>query len=75
MLWMWIFLIFITLAIVIASIFMAPENNSFSGALVGSNDLDLFKVSKERGSKKFLKVLMWSLGFMLIIAVIIIRTA
>jgi len=41
--------------LIIVSFIMSPESNGFSGALVGSSDLDLFKVSKERGAKKVLK--------------------
>lgn len=52
---------------------MSPDSNGFSGALVGSNDLDLFKVSKERGFKKFLKYAMVVLGFILLIIVVLIR--
>ncbi|WP_425348790.1 preprotein translocase subunit SecG [Metamycoplasma canadense] len=52
---------------------MAPDSNSFSGALVGSNDLDLFKISKERGIKKVLKWSMISLGILLFIFAIVLR--
>lgn len=45
-------LIIISFCILFLSLLLAPDSNSFSGALVGSNDLDLFKVSKERGIKK-----------------------
>jgi|GEM_PF-2000064 hypothetical protein len=50
-----VILVIISFAIIGISFIMAPDSNSFSGALVGSNDLDLFKVSKERGIKKVLK--------------------
>lgn len=50
-----IILILISFALIFVSFLLAPDSNSFSGALVGSNDLDLFKVSKERGVKKVLK--------------------
>ena len=50
-----IILILISFALIFVSFLLAPDSNSFSGALVGSNDLDLFKVSKERGIKKVLK--------------------
>ncbi|MBN4089497.1 preprotein translocase subunit SecG [Mycoplasma enhydrae] len=65
--------IFISLAIVGISFMMAPDSNSFSGALVGSNDLDLFKVSKERGIKKVLKWSMISLGVLLFVFAIVLR--
>ncbi|TRM75991.1 preprotein translocase subunit SecG [Sulfolobus sp. A20-N-F6] len=48
-------IILISLCIMILSLLMSPHSNSFSGALVGSSDLDLFKVSKERGFRKFTK--------------------
>jgi preprotein translocase subunit SecG len=53
---------------------MAPDSNSFSGALVGSSDLSLFKTKKERGTKVLLKRLMFLLGFSLMISSVIIRT-
>ncbi|AXE60678.1 preprotein translocase subunit SecG [[Mycoplasma] phocae] len=59
------FLMIISFSIVGISFMMAPDSNSFSGALVGSNDLDLFKVSKERGIKKVLKWSMITLGILL----------
>jgi len=52
---------------------MAPSSNSFSGALVGSSDLDLFKVSKERGSKKILKYVMFIGGLTIMITTLVIR--
>ncbi|AZZ65509.1 preprotein translocase subunit SecG [Metamycoplasma phocicerebrale] len=66
-------LIIVSFFIVGISFMMAPDSNSFSGALVGSNDLDLFKVSKERGIKKVLKWSMISLGVLLFIFAIVIR--
>lgn len=72
MIWM-VILFTISLLIVGLSLFMSPDSNSFSGAIVGSSDLDLFKVSKERGSKKFTKWLMFSLGLSLLLIAIIIR--
>ncbi len=63
----------IALIIVIVSMIMAPDSNSFSGALVGSSDLDLFKVSKERGSKKIIKWTMFTLGLVLMAVSLIIR--
>ena len=50
-----IILILISFALIFVSFLLAPDSNSFIGALVGINDLDLFKVSKERGIKKVLK--------------------
>ncbi|TPE57436.1 preprotein translocase subunit SecG [[Mycoplasma] falconis] len=66
-------LMIISLAIIGISFMMAPDSNSFSGALVGSNDLDLFKVSKERGIKKVLKWSMITLGALLFIFAIVLR--
>lgn len=68
-----IILILISFALIFVSFLLAPDSNSFSGALVGSNDLDLFKVSKERGIKKVLKWSMYSLGALLFILAIILR--
>ena len=42
-------LMIVSFLIIFISLLLAPDSNSFSGALVGSGDLDLFKVSKERG--------------------------
>ena len=60
--------------ILIISFIMAPDSNSFSGALVGSSDLDLFKESKERGSKKVLKWLMFFFSIMLMILSLVVRS-
>ena len=68
-----IILILISFALIFVSFLLAPDSNSFSGALVGSNDLDLFKVSKERGIKKVLKWSMYSLGVLLFILAIVLR--
>ncbi|WP_373440858.1 preprotein translocase subunit SecG [Metamycoplasma equirhinis] len=66
-------LIIIAFLIVGISFMMAPDSNSFSGALVGSNDLDLFKISKERGIKKVLKWSMIILGILLFILSLTLR--
>ena len=50
----WILFVFAILTIV-TSLVMSPDADSFSGALVGSADLELFKEKKERGSKKIIK--------------------
>lgn len=68
-----VILILISFALIFVSFLLAPDSNSFSGALVGSNDLDLFKVSKERGVKKILKWSMYSLGTLLFILAIVLR--
>ena len=68
-----VILILISFALIFVSFLLAPDSNSFSGALVGSNDLDLFKVSKERGIKKVLKWSMYSLGTLLFILAIVLR--
>ncbi|MGX9358460.1 preprotein translocase subunit SecG [Mycoplasma sp. 128] len=70
----WLVLIaIVAIIIIIISFLMSPDSNGFSGALVGSGDLDLFKVSKERGFKKFLKYSMMIFGFLLIIIAIVLR--
>ncbi|WP_044329479.1 preprotein translocase subunit SecG [Metamycoplasma hominis] len=68
-----VILVIISFAIIGISFITAPDSNSFSGALVGSNDLDLFKVSKERGIKKVLKWSMITLGILLFIFLIALR--
>ncbi|MDD1378617.1 preprotein translocase subunit SecG [Metamycoplasma hyosynoviae] len=68
-----IMLLIFSLAVIFISLLLAPDSNSFSGALVGSGDLDLFKVSKERGVKKVLKWSMYSLGTLLLIFTIVLR--
>ena len=67
-----VILILISFVLIFVSFLLAPDSNSFSGALVG-NDLDLFKVSKERGVKKVLKWSMYSLGTLLFILAIVLR--
>ncbi|WP_255483449.1 preprotein translocase subunit SecG [Mycoplasma sp. Pen4] len=66
-------LIIVSIVIIVISFMMSPDSNGFSGALVGSGDLDLFKTSKERGLKKVLKWSMIVLGFILFIVSIILR--
>ncbi|MGZ9413287.1 preprotein translocase subunit SecG [Mycoplasma sp. 480] len=68
-----VILVIISLVIMIVSLLMSPNSNGFSGALVGSSDLDLFKVSKERGLKKVLKWTMFSMGFVLLLVSLVIR--
>ncbi|MCU4117215.1 preprotein translocase subunit SecG [Mycoplasma zalophi] len=68
-----VILIIISILIIIVSFLMSPDSNAFSGALVGSGDLDLFKVSKEQGFKKFLKYFMLTLGSLLLILSIVLR--
>lgn len=69
-----IWVMFVLSAIlIIVSFIMSPESNGFSGALVGSSDLDLFKVSKERGAKKVLKWVMFSMGILIMVIALIVR--
>ena len=63
----------ISLIIIVISLIMSPDSNSFSGALVGSSDLDLFKVSKERGTKKFIKWAMFVFGISIMIGSVLAR--
>lgn len=63
----------IAIITIIISFIMAPDSNSFSGALVGSNDLDLFKQNKERGSKKAIKWAMFIAGILILILSVVIR--
>ncbi|WP_041362836.1 preprotein translocase subunit SecG [[Mycoplasma] mobile] len=66
-------LFIISFLMIIVSFLMSPDSNSFSGALVGSSDLDLFKVNKEKGFKKFLKYSMGILGFILFATALLVR--
>ncbi|QQH21885.1 preprotein translocase subunit SecG [Mycoplasmopsis bovis] len=66
-----IILVIISAGILVISMLMSPDSNGFSGALVGSGDLELFKTSKERGFKKVLKWSMVFLGLILLILSIV----
>ncbi|QGZ97311.1 preprotein translocase subunit SecG [Mycoplasma sp. NEAQ87857] len=68
-----IILIIVAVIVIIVSLLMSPDSNGFSGALVGSGDLELFKQSKERGIKKFLKYTMFTLGFIVLIVSVLLR--
>lgn len=68
-----IILLAISIFLIFIGFLMSPDSNSFSGALVGSSDLELFNTSKEKGYKKFLKWSMIISGFVLIVISIIIR--
>ena len=63
----------ISLLIIIISFLMSPQSNSFTGALVGSADLELFNVNKDRGIRVFLKRAMYTLGILLMIISVILR--
>ncbi|MGY6172471.1 preprotein translocase subunit SecG [Candidatus Mycoplasma pogonae] len=66
-------LMILAIVIIVVSFLMSPDSNGFSGALVGSGDLDLFKVSKEKGYKKALKIVMFFAGIFLLVFAIVIR--
>ena len=68
-----IVLFILSFLMIIVGFLMAPDSNSFSGAIVGSSDLKLFSQSKEQGWKKFLKWTMIILGILMFIATILIR--
>lgn len=63
----------VSFLMIIIGFLMAPDSNSFSGALVGSSDLKLFAQTKEKGWKKFLKWSMIILGIIVFITTILIR--
>ncbi|WP_426461240.1 preprotein translocase subunit SecG [Mycoplasma hafezii] len=65
-------LIILGFFIILISFLMSPDSNGFSGALVGSSDLELFKTSKERGFKKFLKYSMMTSGLILLILAVLL---
>lgn len=68
-----IVLFILSFAIIMIGFLMAPDSNSFSGALVGSSDLELFAQSKERGYKKALKWFMIILGCTIFVTTLLIR--
>ncbi|QKT05368.1 preprotein translocase subunit SecG [Mycoplasma sp. OR1901] len=68
-----VILILSSFIIILISFAMSPDSNGFSGALVGSGDLELFKNSKERGIKKVLKYSMMFFGFILFALAIILK--
>lgn len=68
----WVLFVVAIITIIISFI-MAPDSNSFSGALVGSGDLDLFKQTKERGTKKLLKWAMFTFGILILVLSVVIR--
>ncbi len=68
-----IILLTISVFLIFIGFLMAPDSNSFSGALVGSSDLELFNVSKEKGYKLFLKWSMIISGIILIIVAVVVR--
>lgn len=68
-----IILFIISFLMIIIGFLMAPDSNSFTGALVGSSDLKLFSQTKEHGWKKFLKWSMIILGIIIFIVTLFIR--
>ncbi|CAT05356.1 preprotein translocase subunit SecG [Mesomycoplasma conjunctivae] len=68
-----VIILIISVLMIIVSLLMSPHSNSFSGALIGSSDLDLFQVSKERSFKKFTKWTMFVLGILFMIIALLIR--
>ncbi|MBU4690531.1 preprotein translocase subunit SecG [Mycoplasma sp. ES3157-GEN-MYC] len=68
-----IILVVISVIVIIVSLMMSPDSNGFSGALVGSGDLELFKSSKERGVKKFMKWTMFTMGILIIILAVCVK--
>lgn len=65
-------LLAISISMIIISFLMSPFSQNSLGSLVGSYDLDMFEVSKEKGYRKFLKYSMFLLGFLLILLSIIL---
>lgn len=68
-----IIIIIISLWIIIVSLLTSGDSKAFSGALVGSSDLDLFTQSKARGTKKWLARLLFALGILLMISAICLK--
>ena len=68
-----IVLLIVSIFLIFIGFLMSPDSNSFSGALVGSSDLELFNISKEKGYKKFLKWSMIISGLILIFVSIFVR--
>ncbi|MCC3161133.1 MAG: preprotein translocase subunit SecG [Mollicutes bacterium PWAP] len=71
--WIFYLLMAISIIIIIISFIMSPESNGFSGALVGSSDLELFKNKKEPRLTKILKWCMFSLGISLMVGSLVAR--
>ena len=68
-----IMLIIISISIIIVSLLTSADSKAFSGALVGSSDLDLFSESKARGTKKWLARLLFTLGILLMVSAIFLK--
>lgn len=68
-----IIILIIAIFMVIVSILMSGDSVNNIGSLVGSSDLDLFKNSKDRGSKKWFNLIMLFLGMILIILSVVIK--
>lgn len=68
-----IVLLIVSIFLIFIGFLMSPDSNSFSGALVGSSDLELFNISKEKGYKKFLKWSMIISGLILIFVSVFVR--
>ena len=64
----------VAILVIVTSLIMSPDANTFSGALVGSADLELFKDKKERGYKVIIKWVMFFLGISLMIGTVIVRS-
>lgn len=68
-----ILIIFTSFIIIVVSLLTSGDSKAFSGALVGSSDLDLFSQSKARGTKKWLARLLFSLGILLMVSAILLK--
>jgi len=68
-----IIIIIVSLWIIMVSLLTSGDSKAFSGALVGSSDLDLFTQSKARGTKKWLARLLFVLGILLMISAIFLK--
>lgn len=68
-----VILLIVAFFMVAVSIMMSGDSVNNIGSLVGSSDLDLFKHSKDRGSKKWFNLIMLFLGLILIALSIVIK--
>ena len=68
-----VIILIISIILLALSILTAGDSDNSMGSLVGSSDLDLFKETKERGTKKWLIRLLYIFGIIFIIVSVILK--